>query len=162
MQTKLFMSSVLFTLPLLPMTPLQAAETSSQVTMQKQMQAEKNKALVIDFYKGVFEQHQVKAYANRYIGSQYIQHNPHVPDGKAPFVDYFTQYFKENPTAKSWIKRAASDGDLVWLHVHSKENAADLGTAVIDIFRVEKDKIVEHWDVQQDVPQLSANKNTMF
>lgn len=162
MQKKLLMRSVLLALPLFAMTALQAAETPIQVTIQKQTQAEKNKALVIEFYKGVFEQHQVKTYADRYIGSQYIQHNPHVPDGKAPFVDYFTQYFKENPTAKSSIKRAAADGDLVWLHVHSKQNAADLGTAVVDIFRVEKGKIVEHWDVQQDVPTPTANKNTMF
>lgn len=162
MQNRLLMLIVLVTLPLLTITALHAAETPTQIANQKQNQAEKNKALVIDFYKGVFEQHQVKTYADRYIDNQYIQHNPHVSDGKIPFVNYFTQYFQENSTAQSSIKRVAAEGDLVWLHVHSKENTEDLGTAVIDIFRVEKGKIVEHWDVQQDVPQLNANQNTMF
>jgi len=44
--------------------------------------------------------HQVKAYADRYIGDQYIQHNPNVPDGKAPFVNFFTEKFSNNPVAK--------------------------------------------------------------
>lgn len=124
--------------------------------------AEQNKKIVTDFYEGVFIKHQVKDYANRYIGSQYIQHNPHVPDGKAPFVEYFTGYFKENSEAKSVIKRAVAEGDLVFLHVHSTQNAQDRGVAVVDIFRVENGKIVEHWDVQQNVPEPSANNNTMF
>lgn len=124
--------------------------------------AEQNKQAVINFYNGVFTQHQVKKFADRYIGNRYIQHNPHVPDGKAPFVDYFSQYFKENPEAKNTIKRAMADGDIVMLHVHSQQNASDSGTAIVDIFRVEHGKIVEHWDVQQDIPKQSANKNTMF
>ena len=124
--------------------------------------AEQNKKIVVDFYEGVFQKHQVKAYADRYIGDKYIQHNPHVPDGKAPFVDYFIGHFKENPEAKSVIKRAVAEGDLVFLHVHSTQNAQDRGVAIVDIFRVENGKIVEHWDVQQAVPEQAANSNTMF
>ncbi|QIO06923.1 nuclear transport factor 2 family protein [Acinetobacter shaoyimingii] len=127
-----------------------------------QQTAERNKKIVTDFYEGVFIKHQVKEYSDLYIGNQYIQHNPHVPDGKAPFVDYFTGYFKQNPKAKNVIKRAVAEGDLVFLHVHSTENEQDLGVAVVDIFRVENGKIVEHWDVQQQVPEKAANTNTMF
>ncbi|RKG45663.1 polyketide cyclase [Acinetobacter cumulans] len=140
-------------------TPTQTPTTV--ITAQAQ-QAERNKKLVTDFYNGVFQKHQVKAYSDQYIGTEYIQHNPYVPNGKAPFVNYFTQYFKENPLAKSVIKRAAAEGDLVYLHVHSQQNPQDRGVAVVDIFRVENGKIVEHWDVQQDVPAESANQNTMF
>lgn len=147
-------------LPIPALSTVQAAESKSSVKVK--FQAEQNQKIVVDFYNGVFQKHEVKAYSDRYIGNQYIQHNPYVPNGKAPFVNYFTQYFKENPTAKSTIKRAIADGDLVWLHVHSTQNSNDLGTAVVDIFRVENGKIVEHWDVQQEVPKQSTNKNTMF
>ena len=145
--------------------PHQVAAAVNQQTLNAisaTQQAENNKKLVTDFYEGVFLKHQVKAYADQYIGEKYIQHNPHVPDGKAPFVNYFTGHFKENPDAKSVIKRAVAEGDLVFLHVHSTQNAQDRGVAVVDIFRVENGKIVEHWDVQQEVPANAANSNTMF
>nr|WP_303802500.1 hypothetical protein [Snodgrassella alvi] len=50
----------------------------------------------------------------------------------------------------------------MWLHVHAKNNLHDPGRAVVDIFRVNKGKIVEHWDVIQNVPAATANMNTMF
>lgn len=51
---------------------------------------------------------------------------------------------------------------VVALHLHSKESKADLGRAIVDIFLVENGKIVEHFDVVQDVPEKTANGNTMF
>ncbi|WP_368571216.1 nuclear transport factor 2 family protein [Acinetobacter haemolyticus] len=124
--------------------------------------SEQNKKIVVDFYEGVFLKHQVKAYADHYIGDQYIQHNPNVPDGKMPFVNFFTQKFSNNPQAKNVIKKVIAEGDLVVLHVHSTENDSDRGRAIIDIFRVENGKIVEHWDVIQNIPEKSKNSNTMF
>lgn len=145
-----------------PNQPAAAVTTKTLNALSQAQFAEQNKKIVTDFYEGVFLKHQVKAYADRYIGDQYIQHNPHVPDGKSPFVDFFTGHFKENPEAKSVIKRAVAEGDLVFLHVHSTQNAQDRGVAIVDIFRVKNGKIVEHWDVQQAVPEQSANTNTMF
>lgn len=140
------------------------ANTSLPVTkgIQNESSTELNKKIVTDFYQGVFQKHQVQSYSDQYLVNNYIQHNPYVADGKKPFVDYFVEYFKKNPKATSEIKRIAADGNLVWVHVHSKEHEKDLGTAVIDIFRLEKGKIVEHWDVIQNVPEQSANQNTMF
>lgn len=158
----LFISLILTACSQNPIQPKIGTMTNSLNTFSKAQLAEQNKKIVTEFYEGVFLKHQVKAYADQYIGNQYIQHNPEVPDGKAPFVDFFTGYFKENPDAKSVIKRAVAEDDLVFLHVHSTQNAQDLGVAVVDIFRIENGKIVEHWDVQQDVPTPTANMNTMF
>jgi predicted SnoaL-like aldol condensation-catalyzing enzyme len=47
-------------------------------------------------------------------------------------------------------------------HNHFSLQPGARGLAVIDIFRLEDDKIVEHWDVIQEVPEKSANNNGMF
>ena len=135
---------------------LAASSTARALTAE-----EANRALVIEFYDLFFNRHQVEQ-AARVVADDYKQHNPDVPDGKAPFVGYFTGYFEDNPQSRARIVRSATDGDLVYLHVHSTTGPQDLGQAVVDIFRVENGIIVEHWDVIQEVPAKAANDNTMF
>ncbi|MCP1312911.1 MULTISPECIES: ester cyclase [unclassified Halomonas] len=122
---------------------------------------EANRELVVEFYERFFNDHETEQ-AGEVIAEDYIQHNPDVPDGKEPFVSYFTGFFAENPDSRAEIKRSATDGDLVWLHVHSTNGDDDAGEAVVDIFRVEEGMIVEHWDVIQAVQDEAANDNTMF
>lgn len=121
---------------------------------------EANRKLVVSFYETFFNSHEVKA--ADVVSADYKQHNPEVPDGKKPFVEFFRGYFKDHPQSRAEIIRSATDRDLVFLHVHATNDPSDRGQAVLDIFRVKKGKIVEHWDVIQNVPEESANKNTMF
>lgn len=65
-----------------------ASSTARDLTAE-----EANRALVIEFYDQFFNRHQVEQ-AARVVADDYKQHNPDVPDGKAPFVGYFTGYFK--------------------------------------------------------------------
>jgi len=138
-----------------------AAVISFSVLAKASMPSD-NKKTVISFYNLSFVDHKPQEAADRYIGNRYVQHNPHVPDGKKAFTDYFVPFFKEHPDAKSEIKHAVAEGDLVVLHVLGKKDKSDRGKAVVDIFRVENDKIVEHWDVMQEIPEKAANQNTMF
>jgi predicted SnoaL-like aldol condensation-catalyzing enzyme len=124
-------------------------------------QEEANRELVVTFYDRFFNEHETTG-AAAVVADDYIQHNPEVPDGKEPFVGFFTGFFAENPQSQARIVRSAANGDLVWLHVHSTNGADDPGQAVIDIFRVKDGMIVEHWDVIQAVPTEAANTNTMF
>ena len=124
-------------------------------------QEEANRALVLAFYEGFFNQHQVDA-AAAVVTEDYIQHNPFVPNGKAAFVEYFRGYFKEFPESRAQVMRSATDGDLVYLHVHSTSGPGNRGEAVVDIFRVKDGRITEHWDVIQEVPERPVNTNTMF
>ena len=122
-----------------------------------------NRQVVVDFYQQVFQKHQVEAAVKQHIGKEYIQHNPHVGDGVEPFVAYFVPYFQQNPQARSEIKRVIVQGDLVVLHIHSQPTPDSLGSAVMDIFRFDENgKIVEHWDVLQDVPEKTASGRSMF
>lgn len=120
-----------------------------------------NLRLVVNFYEQFFNRHEVVS-AAKIISEDYRQHNPDVPDGKKPFVDYFGQFFKETPQSRARVVRTAASGDLVWLQVHSTNTPSDRGQAVLDIFRVKNGKIVEHWDIIQDIPAQPANANTMF
>lgn len=139
-----------------------SAQTTAQAPVARDFaKEERNRQIVVDFYNGVFNKHDV-AGASPVLLDSYIQHNPGVPNGKAPFVDHFTAFFKANPNARSRIVRSATDGDLVYLHVHSTNGEGDRGRAIVDIFRVENGRIAEHWDVIQRVPEQAANSNTMF
>lgn len=121
-----------------------------------------NKKIVCDFYEMAFNQHKPTEAAQKYIGDQYIQHNPYVLNGAVAFYGYFEDYFKVHPKSRVELKRVIGEGDLVVLHLHSRKDDQDRGRAIVDIFRVQNGKIVEHWDVIQDVPEKSANANTMF
>jgi len=98
---------------------------------------------------------------SKYLG-KYIQHNPLAADGPEGLRD-FLDYLKKNfPQSKSEIKRVMVDGDYVILRVHAIRQPGDRGSAIVDIFRVEDNKIQEHWDSVQPIPEKSMNNNTMF
>lgn len=123
---------------------------------------EKNKQIVLAFYNMAFNEHRPTQAAKLYIGDEYIQHNPHVKSGAEPFYTYFEGHFKRNPNSRVKIVRAIADEDLVALHIHSKINKDDIGSAIVDIFRLKNGKIVEHWDVIQKVEEKTASGNSMF
>lgn len=100
--------------------------------------------------------------AMSYLSDPYIQHNPKAPDGIAAARMGMEMLAKAFPDRRVEFKRVLVDGDLVAVHSHSINAPGDLGQAVVDIFRFENGKIVEHWDVHEDVPETAANDNTMF
>ena len=147
-----------FFLPLFCILAISGLVTFANAASQNNSIQEQNKKIVIDFYELAFNQHQPEQAAKKYIGDHYIQHHPGVPDGAEAFYSYFAKYFKEHPESHVEIKRALADGDLVALHLHSRQNKADNGRAIVDLFRLENGKIVEHWDVIQNVPADAPDK----
>ena len=120
-----------------------------------------NKKLVIAFYDASINKKDFAA-ASRYLGSQYKQHNPTARDG-AEGLKAFIEFLKMRfPNQHGEIKQVIAEGDLVVLHVHSTRGDNTPGRAIVDIFRVEHGKVVEHWDVIQDIPEKAANSNGMF
>jgi predicted SnoaL-like aldol condensation-catalyzing enzyme len=123
---------------------------------------ERNKTNAVAFYNLMFNDCRPREAIERYAGDQYVQHNPHVPDGKQGFIDYFERMEREWPGKRVEFKRILGDGEFVVLHCLQRW-PGDHDYAGIDIFRLTDDgKILEHWDVLQVIPDASANSNGMF
>lgn len=99
---------------------------------------------------------------NECYSDDFIEHSPHISGGREGLFEIFKKRYKEYPELSMTIKRSASEGDLVWLHLHVKRTPESLGAAMIHIFRMKNGMIVEHWGVGQPVPEAPKNKNTMF
>ncbi len=124
-------------------------------------QPETNKRVVVDYYETAFAGDPEKAVVDHF-GPHYVQHNPQAQDGPEAFIGFVHWLRAENPELRLEIKRVIADGDLVATHSHLILTPGQPGRALADFFRLEDGKVVEHWDVIQDVPTESVNDNSMF
>lgn len=110
-----------------------------------------NKRLVFEFWTKVFQTRNM-ALAPNYVAEDYIQHNPNIPTGRQPIVDYFGKF--ERLPEKSEIDNLVSivaERDLVVLaflrEIPDPNNPQKTYTTTwFDMFRIEDGKIAEHWD----------------
>jgi predicted SnoaL-like aldol condensation-catalyzing enzyme len=120
--------------------------------------------LVVAFYEAALNKKDVEE-TKEFLGEKYLQHNPWVADGPDAFLR-FVQFRRDRfPESHSEIKRVIAEGNLVALHIHSVLVPGTPGRSIVDIFRVEGGKVVEHWDVIQEIPvQLfpPINENGLF
>ena len=120
-----------------------------------------NKRLVVAFYDAAINKKDYDL-AVTFLGPEYRQHNPTAGDGAAGLKSFIEFLKAKFPTQHGDIKQIVAEGDRVVLHVHSTRGDGTPGRAIVDIFRVANGKVVEHWDVIQDIPEKSANANGMF
>lgn len=127
--------------------------------MEHYLQANKQNA--ITFYRTAYLGNPSEA-VEKYVGAEYIQHNPAVGNGKQAFIDYFNEMAKDYPEKQIEFVRAIAEGDLVSLHTHQTWPGNDQ-YVTMDFFRFDDNgKIVEHWDSIQKIPDESKNANSMY
>lgn len=122
---------------------------------------EANKQNVISFYRTAYSGNPRTA-VEKYVGEEYIQHNPLVANGTEAFIEYFERMAKEYPEKSISFVRAIAEGDLVALHTHQVW-PEDVEYVTMDFFRFDANgKIVEHWDSIQEIPEATKNGNSMY
>jgi len=133
------------------------------MSQANKVDTEANKVTAVDFYKQALLQGDVENAFRTYAGPTYRQHNPVIEDGMEGVRKFVAWIVANHPEPHCEIKRVFADGDYVILHCHWHGLSDDpRGEAVVDIFRLENGKLVEHWDVIQPIPEKAANNNTMF
>ncbi len=133
------------------------ASGESEYTVEER----RNRDAVMAFYEDGLNRRNFTA-ALSYLSPDFVDHNPQVADGTQGLVDYFTEFWKAHPRFRIEVKRVFIEGNLVACHVRSHGGPTENGEAIVDIFRLENGKIVEHWDVNRPIPKSAANPNSMF
>ena len=129
------------------------------------MDPEKNRQAALDFMELAVNQQRPVEAVERYVGSDFIEHDPNAPSGKQAFIDFMEGFFKVAPDTHVEQKRSAAQGDLVFLHgeltgcnLSEADAAAGVKThSIVDIFRFEDGKIEEHWTAIQAIPPEAPN-----
>ena len=146
----------------LPAADAADAKAATTAPAKAHGQAAANKALVVKAYQALFGDHDLTA-LDRYWAKDYIQHNPSMGDG----IDAVKQFVGKigllnGPKSKVEFLRVAAEGDLVFVQTRSPRMGDAPEMVIVDIFRVEKGRIAEHWDVMRAVPADAVNKRPMY
>ncbi|KAG4439435.1 hypothetical protein IFR05_005082 [Cadophora sp. M221] len=119
-----------------------------------------NKKIVTDAYQRIFGDLDASA-VDEYMTKDFVQHNPTIADGPEGVKQLLqTLVAKGVQKQKIQFKHVVAEGDTVILHTSYEMGGHDW--RFIDIYRLENDKLVEHWDAMIQWPETRANNNTMF
>jgi predicted SnoaL-like aldol condensation-catalyzing enzyme len=124
--------------------------------------SEENKKIALAFYEKTLNEFDPSTAVAEHGGKYYRQHDPMIEDG-FDGLSKFINWIRDNyPRSRMHLKRVFADGDFVVMYSNWVRVPGERGEAVVDIFRLESGRVVEHWDVIQPIPETSANNNTMF
>jgi predicted SnoaL-like aldol condensation-catalyzing enzyme len=122
---------------------------------------ETNKKIAISFLQMVASGQVREAY-EKYVSPDFRHHNAYFKGDRESLLVAMEEAQQNDPMKALEIKSALADGDQVAVFSHVKQNSQDRGVAVVHIFRIEGNQIIELWDVGQLIPEDSPNENGMF
>ena len=120
-----------------------------------------NKEFAITFLNMVAAKKIKEAY-DKCIAPNFIHHNQYFKGDRQSLMAAMEEASNKNPDMILEVKRAFEDGNTVITHSHVKQNVNDTEAAVVHIFRFEAGRIVELWDLGQQIAKDSPNRNGAF
>jgi predicted SnoaL-like aldol condensation-catalyzing enzyme len=117
---------------------------------------QRNKALVLEAMTSLFQRHDASAVEHLYA-SDYIQHNPDIPQGRDALQAIVAGLSHEVFYEPGLI---VAEGDLVAIHGRIR-GWADVPQVVVDLFRIKDGKLAEHWDVLQNEVRVNATSGSV-
>ncbi len=113
-----------------------------------------NVATVVDFVQLIMNDHNFEELRRRFGDSPYVQHNRTIGDGIEGVINTVSSLVKNAPEFSYEVKHIYVDGDHVSLHSHATLKAKHRGNEkqglnIVDTWKVENGKPVEHWDAVQ-------------
>jgi predicted SnoaL-like aldol condensation-catalyzing enzyme len=98
---------------------------------------------------------------DRYVAPSFIHHNQYFKGDRQSLLNAMDEASKKTPNKSIEVKHVYEDGDTVITHsLVTRPSGADI--AVVHIFRFEQDRVVELWDLGQEISKDSPNENGMF
>lgn len=120
-----------------------------------------NKDAAISFLK-LASSGKVREAYSKFVGDGFKHHNAFFEGSAESLMAGMEENARQNPDKVFEVKRAIAEGDFVAVHSHVRLKPNDLGAAVVHIFRFQKGRIAELWDLGQPIPETSPNQYGMF
>jgi predicted SnoaL-like aldol condensation-catalyzing enzyme len=148
--------------PLVTETASGRTQTDGPKTVEDLDKTEANKALAVSLVEDVLMGNNPNKITDYISAETYHQHNPDIKDGLQGIVEaveYLTS--RNNMFQYTEIHKVLGEGNFVLTVSEGQWN--NTSNVFYDLFRIENDKVVEHWDVIQPIPTEGlANDNGMF
>jgi predicted SnoaL-like aldol condensation-catalyzing enzyme len=122
----------------------------------------KQKDIATSFLKYAASGDVKRAYAE-YVAADFVHHNQYFAGDRASLMTAMEEAHKTSPNTAFEIKRVVEEGDTVVTHsLVMKAKPEPMAIAVVHIFRFRGGRIVELWDLGQQILKDSPNKNGLF
>jgi predicted SnoaL-like aldol condensation-catalyzing enzyme len=138
-------------------------QTDGPTIVEDLDKTEANKALAVSLIEDVLMGKNPSKIGEYISSEEYHQHNPQIKDGLAGIVEAVEYLTSQNNMFRyTQIHKVLGEGNFV-LTISEGEWNGGKKHAFYDLFRMKDGKIVEHWDVIQEIPTEGlAHNNGMF
>lgn len=143
----------------MPANPSGRTQTDGPTDVVDIEKTEVNKKLVSDFVSTILKNGEMDKIGNFIGGDNYIQHNPGIADGLSGLGQALEALAKQGVSMiYNTTHKVLGEGNFVL--TISEGTFGGKPTSYYDLFRVENEKIIEHWDVMETIIPESEWKNS--